>query len=220
MPYGTLANGADGIKNAITSFDAARKSDIENERLPPELFEAGQEPLDDQINEEDEEDEHADEGGEAAGHEGTGVGAIGGVAAEEEETDTFDDAPYSSPVPDSGAGGPVTSPVSSRTHVSHRRFGSTSSITGATSGGSSVPSTPAEGSVPGTPVGSVPQSPSNTTRKPGHRRNSSLGTTMTSSPSMRRRSLETTMELIRAAIGGGATPATKEVLTHYYYCCC
>ncbi|KAJ6548690.1 Metallo-dependent phosphatase [Mycena capillaripes] len=37
LPYGTLASGSEGIKNAITGFDDARKSDIENERLPPDL---------------------------------------------------------------------------------------------------------------------------------------------------------------------------------------
>lgn len=37
LPYGALALGAEGIKDAITSFDDARKSDIENERLPPDL---------------------------------------------------------------------------------------------------------------------------------------------------------------------------------------
>ncbi|KAJ7358589.1 Metallo-dependent phosphatase-like protein [Mycena albidolilacea] len=36
LPYG----GSEGIKNAITGFDDARKSDIENERLPPELVDA------------------------------------------------------------------------------------------------------------------------------------------------------------------------------------
>ncbi|KAI0253393.1 serine/threonine protein phosphatase calcineurin catalytic subunit Ppb1 [Lactifluus subvellereus] len=35
LPYGTLALGAEGIKNAIKTFDEARKSDIDNERLPP-----------------------------------------------------------------------------------------------------------------------------------------------------------------------------------------
>ncbi|KAF7355955.1 Serine/threonine-protein phosphatase [Mycena venus] len=40
LPYGTLASGSEGIKNAITGFDDARKSDIENERLPPELVDA------------------------------------------------------------------------------------------------------------------------------------------------------------------------------------
>jgi serine/threonine-protein phosphatase 2B catalytic subunit len=40
LPYGTLALGSEGIKDAITGFEDARKSDIENERLPPELFNA------------------------------------------------------------------------------------------------------------------------------------------------------------------------------------
>ncbi|CAG8472510.1 9677_t:CDS:10, partial [Ambispora leptoticha] len=35
LPYGTLALGAEGIKKAITSFEEARKSDLENERFPP-----------------------------------------------------------------------------------------------------------------------------------------------------------------------------------------
>ncbi|KAF9057178.1 serine/threonine-protein phosphatase 2B catalytic subunit A1 [Panaeolus papilionaceus] len=40
LPYGTLASGAEGIRETINGFDDARKSDIENERLPPELFDA------------------------------------------------------------------------------------------------------------------------------------------------------------------------------------
>ncbi|KAL2314877.1 Serine/threonine-protein phosphatase 2B catalytic subunit [Schizosaccharomyces pombe] len=35
LPAGTLMLGAEGIKNAINSFDDARKLDIQNERLPP-----------------------------------------------------------------------------------------------------------------------------------------------------------------------------------------
>ncbi|WBW70873.1 serine/threonine protein phosphatase PP2B (calcineurin A) catalytic subunit Ppb1 [Schizosaccharomyces osmophilus] len=35
LPAGTLMLGAEGIKNAINSFDDARKLDLENERLPP-----------------------------------------------------------------------------------------------------------------------------------------------------------------------------------------
>ncbi|KAF8581287.1 Metallo-dependent phosphatase [Ramaria rubella] len=38
LPYGALATGAEGIRHAIISFDDARKSDIENERLPPDLI--------------------------------------------------------------------------------------------------------------------------------------------------------------------------------------
>ncbi|KAI0938369.1 3',5'-cyclic-nucleotide phosphodiesterase (PDEase) (3':5'-CNP) [Taiwanofungus camphoratus] len=40
LPYGALALGTEGIKDAITGFEDARKSDIENERLPPELYDA------------------------------------------------------------------------------------------------------------------------------------------------------------------------------------
>ncbi|KAI1080649.1 Metallo-dependent phosphatase-like protein [Whalleya microplaca] len=35
LPAGTLMLGAEGIKNAITTFEDARKVDIQNERLPP-----------------------------------------------------------------------------------------------------------------------------------------------------------------------------------------
>ncbi|BEJ14350.1 hypothetical protein CspHIS471_0401170 [Cutaneotrichosporon sp. HIS471] len=38
LPAGLLANGAEGIKEAIQGFDDARKSDIENERLPPDII--------------------------------------------------------------------------------------------------------------------------------------------------------------------------------------
>ncbi|ORY24014.1 Serine/threonine-protein phosphatase 2B catalytic subunit A1 [Naematelia encephala] len=38
LPSGMLANGAEGIKEAIQGFDDARKSDIENERLPPDII--------------------------------------------------------------------------------------------------------------------------------------------------------------------------------------
>ncbi|KAG4301187.1 hypothetical protein PCK1_002497 [Pneumocystis canis] len=36
LPAGTLILGAEGIKNAITTFEDAKISDIENERFPPE----------------------------------------------------------------------------------------------------------------------------------------------------------------------------------------
>jgi len=42
LPYGTLALGSEGIKQAIHNFDEARKVDIENERLPPSLVAADQ----------------------------------------------------------------------------------------------------------------------------------------------------------------------------------
>lgn len=42
LPYGTLALGSEGIKQAIHNFDEARKVDIENERMPPSLVDADQ----------------------------------------------------------------------------------------------------------------------------------------------------------------------------------
>ncbi|SCZ90101.1 BZ3500_MvSof-1268-A1-R1_Chr9g10709 [Microbotryum saponariae] len=38
LPSDALANGADGIKDSITNFIDARKSDIDNEHLPPDLI--------------------------------------------------------------------------------------------------------------------------------------------------------------------------------------
>ncbi|CAO3630380.1 unnamed protein product [Cunninghamella echinulata] len=35
LPLGTLALGSEGIKTAITTFEEAKQSDLENERLPP-----------------------------------------------------------------------------------------------------------------------------------------------------------------------------------------
>ncbi|KAG6104963.1 3',5'-cyclic-nucleotide phosphodiesterase (PDEase) (3':5'-CNP), partial [Claviceps humidiphila] len=35
LPVGTLMLGAEGIKNAISTFEDARKVDLQNERLPP-----------------------------------------------------------------------------------------------------------------------------------------------------------------------------------------
>jgi len=40
LPYGTLATGTESIKDTITGFEEARGADIENERLPPDLFDA------------------------------------------------------------------------------------------------------------------------------------------------------------------------------------
>ena len=35
LPAGTLALGSEGIKQAISTFEQAKKADEENERLPP-----------------------------------------------------------------------------------------------------------------------------------------------------------------------------------------
>ncbi|KAK3833114.1 MAG: Metallo-dependent phosphatase-like protein [Linnemannia elongata] len=35
LPYGTLESGAEGLKRKINSFEDAKRSDMENERLPP-----------------------------------------------------------------------------------------------------------------------------------------------------------------------------------------
>ncbi|KAJ7240511.1 Metallo-dependent phosphatase-like protein [Mycena rebaudengoi] len=43
LPYGTLMSGVEGIKSRITGFEDARKFDIENERLPPDLVDASSE---------------------------------------------------------------------------------------------------------------------------------------------------------------------------------
>jgi serine/threonine-protein phosphatase 2B catalytic subunit len=40
LPYGTLVLGSEGVKEGIANFDDARKVDIENERLPPDLIDA------------------------------------------------------------------------------------------------------------------------------------------------------------------------------------
>ncbi|KAG2336106.1 hypothetical protein BDR05DRAFT_993414 [Suillus weaverae] len=40
LPYSTLVLGTEGIKDAISGFKDVWKSDIENEPLPPELFDA------------------------------------------------------------------------------------------------------------------------------------------------------------------------------------
>ena len=61
------------------------------------------------------------------------------------------------------------------------------------------------GSIPGTPgTPGTPSTPGGSFRR-GHGRQSSLGTTMTS-PSTRRRSLESTVSMIREAMEGSGSP--------------
>lgn len=140
LPYGSLASGAEGIKEAITNFDDARKVDIENERLPPDLIDADEASL--------------------ASLEGRG-------------SSSFDESR-----------GATTDP--------------------------SAPTTPGSPGGPSSPGGAAPAVSAGggyvPTNRPGHRRGhsrtSSLGTTNTSSPSNRRRSLESTVNMIREALAG------------------
>jgi len=146
LPYGTLALGAEGIKDAIRGFDDARKSDIENERLPPELVDADSEEGKAYIS-----SSLPDTPGEGS-HIGQDVSPNGVEAALEEA--------FSSSSP--------SSPISPQTPT---------------------PSSPLSASGPMTPF------------RRGHGRQASLGTTMTS-PSTRRRSIESTMSLLKEAVDG------------------
>ncbi|KAI0071408.1 serine/threonine protein phosphatase 2B [Panus rudis PR-1116 ss-1] len=157
LPYGTLALGAEGIKDAITGFEDARKSDIENERLPPELYDADSEE------------------GKAILHEASIPSTPEGFA--------------SSPPPANGVAAALEQAISN---------------------GTATPSS-AQGNEPPSPSSTTPQSlPSPTPFKRGHGRQASLGTTMTS-PSTRRRSLESTMSLIKEVIDPNRGPLDPEM---------
>ncbi|KAJ3556154.1 hypothetical protein NP233_g12043 [Leucocoprinus birnbaumii] len=159
LPYGTLASGTEGLKEAIQGFEDARKSDIENERLPPELFDA------------DSEEGRAlmsslpTTPSENAVEEYSGINANGVNAGLERA---------------------IASP------------------TGATSGTlpSAINTNVAQARTPPSPYS--PTSPTGVGAggfRRGHNRTASLGTTMTS-PSTRRRSLESTMSLIQGVLDG------------------
>lgn len=141
-----LANQSEDIKESITSFQVARISDIENERLPPDLVDA------------------ADvEGMEEFASPITSPRTSGDLSGMYSfGSSTLPNSPNAPETP--GRASPIDYPSAS-------------------GGGMATPNTP------GTP---------GNFRK-GHGRNSSLGTTMTS-PSTRRRSLESTVSLIREAI--------------------
>jgi serine/threonine-protein phosphatase 2B catalytic subunit len=143
LPYGTLASGAEGIREAITNFDDARKSDIENERLPPDLYDAD-----------------SDEGRAKMSNPPT----------------PSEDGP--SPIPANKVAAALEEALSN----------------------GSAPSSPSVSAMvgPPSPSGSLPAT---SPFRRGHGRQASLGTTMTS-PSTRRRSLESTISLIREAVDG------------------
>ncbi len=44
LPSGSLANGADGIRTALVTFDEARQADVDNEHIPPSPTDADYEP--------------------------------------------------------------------------------------------------------------------------------------------------------------------------------
>jgi serine/threonine-protein phosphatase 2B catalytic subunit len=162
LQQGVLAAGAENIKDSIGSFDDAlvfdrlsssasnqllifssRKSDIENERLPPELIDP---------------QEHF---------------SAASTPAEE--------------IPQSSSGFVPT-------HSSHSSLAS--SLEAAIAKGTAELGSPG---APGSPHAG--QTLSGGGFKRGHGRASSLGTTMTS-PSTRRRSIESTISLIREAVDG------------------
>jgi len=156
LPYGTLASGSEGIREAITGFDDARKSDIENERLPPDLFDADSE-------------------------EGKAIMSQPTTPSEIVE----------SPPP----------PVSPN--------GVTDRLEKAISSGKVSPINTSPLGSPNTPSSVYsPTSPASPGFKRGHSRQASLGTTMTS-PSTRRRSLESTMSMI-AGVWDGQEPLEKD----------
>lgn len=179
LPYGTLASATEGIREAISSFDDAcvfifslritvcsplasscsRKSDIENERLPPELFDA------DSV-------------------EGKAL-LSNSLPTTPSEPDT---GPTSSVVPSNGVSEGLERAMMAR-GAPLSRINTTSSTTAS----------------PVSPVGTSPGG-----FKRGHSRQASLGTTMTS-PSTRRRSLESTMSLIQGVLEGNRLEEQDDV---------
>lgn len=172
LPYGTLALGTEGIKDAISGFDDAyvffylavsrfsqaymsmssprRKSDIENERLPPDLFDA---------------------------EEAKAFLAQHAHSQSLPETASLTDLSLSS----SGSIEASIEAVLSSTSLASSQ--SSSSL-----GGPSTPTSPTS-------------SPSKVPFRGRHGRQASLGTTRTS-PSTRRRSLESTISMIQEALDG------------------
>jgi len=176
LPYGTLASGTEGIRDAIKGFDDAcvifiivdghqltrqkipshsRKSDIENERLPPDLFDADSE-------------------------EGK---AILGSSSSQPSTPA-ENAVQPAPVSANGVAESLERAIAAK--VPPPAYINTSGAS-SLSFSSISPISPIATPSPGA--------------KRGHSRQASLGTTMTS-PSNRRRSLESTMSLIQGVLDG------------------
>ncbi|KAK0526289.1 3',5'-cyclic-nucleotide phosphodiesterase (PDEase) (3':5'-CNP) [Tilletia horrida] len=170
LPYGTLALGSEGIKEAITSFDEARQVDIDNERLPPDLIDA-------------------DEAQPASPAEGARISSPAPDNLDMASSPTS--SAYSPSTPSMGGAG------SAFTFGSGSRTSATTSG-GSNDGGGGSPMTPGSPATPTSPGGGAIVSGGH---RRGHTRGASLGTTQ-SSPSNRRRSLESTISLIREAMEG------------------
>ncbi|KAF8430894.1 Metallo-dependent phosphatase-like protein [Boletus edulis BED1] len=150
LPYGTLASGTEGIKDAISGFEDARKSDIENERLPPELFDAEEAKA---------------------------------FLAQHAHSQSLPETPLAGDLSFSSSGSMEASIEAALSSASLASSQSNSSL-----GGPSTPTSPTS-------------SPSKMPFRGRHGRQASLGTTWTS-PSTRRRSLESTISMIQEALDG------------------
>ncbi|KAJ8517106.1 hypothetical protein ONZ45_g2276 [Pleurotus djamor] len=162
LPYGMLASGSEGIKEAINNFEDARKSDIENERLPPDLYDADSE-------------------------EGKAIISSGTSTPGDHDIQTFDSA-----VPANGVEAGINAALAN----------------GVRSPPLAPQSPPLPGS-PGTPTSPVSPTMGGMPFRRGHSRQASLGTT-TTSPSTRRRSLESTLSLIQGVWDGQEMPQEKD----------
>lgn len=91
LPYGALANGAEGIKDSITNFSEARKSDIDNEHLPPDLIDPST----------DGDSSISDMDGSSSYDPRASIGSVGSMGATslEESDGTRSPSPATSPVP-------------------------------------------------------------------------------------------------------------------------
>lgn len=159
LPYDSLVLGSEEVKDNIHGFDDARKVDIENERLPPDLIDAN-----------------------------SPEAAMMGIESGES---VLTQSPPGTATPSS----PVTSAASPSVSASPAATGSGGEEAAATKPGpfASFANAGGKANLSGQKT---------SFRPPGahrHSRSSSLGTTM-SSPSTRRRSIESTISMIKEAM--------------------
>ncbi|KAK7047874.1 3',5'-cyclic-nucleotide phosphodiesterase (PDEase) (3':5'-CNP) [Paramarasmius palmivorus] len=169
LPYGTLASGSEGIKEAIKGFEDARKSDIENERLPPDLYDVNSE-------------------------EGRAILASGSLPSTPKEPE-YQGQP-SSPVAANGVTQSISDAIANGSIPSGNVAGGVPPGINTNVSAGPAPASPHSPTIAGSPL-----TPSSPNARRGHSRQASLGTTMTS-PSTRRRSLESTMSLIQGVLDG------------------